>query len=159
MYSAVDSAEKSEIGRERCDIGKRSVAHAHRKNVIRTNASRGRHFEPEHPETTAMLAQRNAVDPDVRHRVGAIEVNEQLAARFTGFDREMTAVETRPAIIIIAAVLAVLGVPGVRYRNDGPALVVEVFLLCPRHIGLDETPTIDQGCVSSNLRRWCKDLR
>src|SRR5437660_3025799 len=159
MHAAIDPAEKSEVGRERRDIGKRSVTHAHCKNVIPANANRGGHFEPEHPEATAMLAQGNAVYPDVRYRVDAIEVNEQLATRFTGIDREMTAVEGGPAIIVIAAVLAVLGVPGVGDRNDGPALVVEAFLFCARHIALDETPTIDQRRVVSNVRRWCKRLR
>src|SRR5262245_36754869 len=122
MHSAIDSAEKGEIGRKRCDIGKRSITHAHCKNVIpanasrgghfepehcEANASRGGHFEPEHREATAMLAQVNAVYPDVRYRVDAIEVDEQLATRFTGIDREMTAVEAGPAIVVIAAVLAV----------------------------------------------------
>src|SRR5215831_10758018 len=107
MHSAIDSAEKGEIGRKRCDIGKRSITHAHCKNVIPANASRGGHFEPEHREATAMLAQVNAVYPDVRYRVDAIEVDEQLATRFTGIDREMTAVEAGPAIIGIAAILAI----------------------------------------------------
>src|SRR6516162_7473771 len=159
MHSAIDSAEKGEISRERCDIGKRSITHAHCKNVIPANASRGGHFEPEHPEAASMLAQGNAVHPDVRYRVDAIEVDEQLATRFTCIDREMTTVEAGPAIIVIATILAILGVPGVGDRNDGPALVVEAFLFCASHIAFDETPTIDQRCVVSNVRRWCKRLR
>src|SRR5262245_63377903 len=134
MNSAIDYTAKGEIGLERCDNGKRSITHAHCKNVICANASRGGHFEPEHPEATAMLAQENTVDPDVRYRVDAIEVNEQLATRFTGIDREMTAVEAAPAKIVIAPVLAVLGVPGVGDRNEGPVLVVEVFMLRARQV-------------------------
>src|SRR6516162_2100247 len=159
MHSAIDSAEKGEISRERCDIGKRSITHAHCKNVIPANASRGGHFEPEHPEAASMLAQGNAVHPDVRYRVDAIEVDEQLATRFTCIDREMTTVEAGPAIIVIATILAILGVPGVGDRNDGPAVVVEAFLFCASHIAFNETPTIDQQRIVSNLRRWCKRLR
>src|SRR5262249_57664597 len=71
----------------------------------------------------------------------------------------MTTVEAGPAIIVIATVLAILGVPGVGDRNDGPALVVEAFLFCASHIAFDETPTINQRRVVSNVRRWCKRLR
>jgi len=56
----------------------------------------------------------------------------------------MTAVEAGAAMIVIAPVLAVLGVPGMGYRNDGPAFVVEVFLFCAGHIVFNETPTVDQ---------------
>jgi hypothetical protein len=56
MHSAIDSAEKGKITREGCDIGKRSVAHPHCKNVIAANANNRGHFEPEHSEATTMLA-------------------------------------------------------------------------------------------------------
>src|SRR5262249_60487259 len=130
MHSAIDSAEKSKIGRERRDIGNRGIIHAHRKNVVSANASRGGHFEPEHPEAPAMLTQVNAVHPDLRYRADAIEVNKQLAARFSGIDGEMPAVKGGPAIIVIAAVLAIFGVPGVEDRNDVPALGLKDFLFC-----------------------------
>jgi hypothetical protein len=45
-----------------------------------------------------MLAQVNAVHPDIRYRVDAIEVNENLTASFAGIDKEMTTVEARSAI-------------------------------------------------------------
>src|SRR5262245_50258782 len=106
-----------------------------------------------------MLAQVSAIHPDIGYRVDAIEVHENLAAGLTGIDEEMTAVEARSAIIVVAAVLAVAGIPGVRDRDDDPTLVVKGFLFCASHIAFDKTPTIDQRRVASDLRRWRERLR
>src|SRR5262245_32349437 len=153
MHSAIESTEKSKIGGERCDIGKRSITHSHCENIIPANANDGGHFEPEHSEAATMLAQVNPVDPDIRDRVDAIEVNENLAASFSGIDKEMTTVEARSAIIVIAAVLAVSGVPGVGDRDEIPAFVVEGFLFRAGQIVFDKSPSIDQRRVVSNFRR------
>src|SRR5262245_1624398 len=158
MHAAIDPTEKSKIGRERCDIGKRSVTPPHCKDIIPANSNNRGHFEPEHSEATTMLTEVSAIDPDVGYCVDAIEVNENLAASFTGIDEEMTAVEARSAIIVVAAVLAVAGIPGVRDRDDIPTLVVEGFLFCASHIAFDKTPTIDQRRVASDLRRWRERL-
>src|SRR5262245_17883850 len=113
MHAAVDPTEKSKIGSERCDIGKGSITYSHRKNVISPNANSRGHFEPKHPEASTMLAQVNAIHPDLRYRVDAVEMNENLTASFTSVDKKMTTVEAKSAIIVVAAVLAVSGVPGV----------------------------------------------
>ena len=114
MHAAIDSAEKGEVSRERRDIVKRSVADPNGEHVISADAGVTSHLEPEHPEAAAMLPQVIAVNPDVRHDVGAVEVNPQLASRFAGIDKEMNAVKARPSIIG-AEGLPVMNVPGVGY--------------------------------------------
>src|SRR5262245_46950961 len=159
MHASIDSTEKSKIGCQRCDIGKRSIAHAHCKDVICADTGHGGHVEPEHREATAMLAQVDAVHPDIRYRADAVEVNEQATSRFTCIDKKVTAIEAGTTIVVTATVLPVLRVPGMGNRNDIPTSIVEAFLFCASHIAFDEAPIIDQQCVASNLRRWRKHLR
>src|SRR5262249_51223198 len=101
MHAAIDPTEKSKIGGERCDIGKRSITYSHRKNVISPNANNRGHFEPKHPEASTMLAQVNAIHPDLRYRVDAVEMNKNLSASFTGVDKQMTTVEAWSTIIVV----------------------------------------------------------
>lgn len=99
------------------------VGHLDRQDVVLARYEDVGDAEPEARVSTPVLADMSAVDPDVGDLVGPCEMEEQHLPREVRGHRDVFAVPADPPVVV-AAVRAVLGVPGVRHAGGAPRAVV-----------------------------------
>src|SRR5436305_1619299 len=90
----------------------------------------------------AAIAGALAVDIDLRRQRRALEAKEQPLARELRRDHQRSPIPSRPAVVVVAAVLAVEVVPGVRQTNGLPGRVVKLSRTRRRDILADESPVL-----------------
>ena len=118
------------------------VAYLHGKTVISAGGEIGRQIPHEGGEAAAMLADEGAVDVKIGAEIGTVELDEQLLAGQAGRHCIMLAIPADAAVVVIAAVLPVQIIPGVRQSYARPGRVVEGDGLGMRDVLADETPGI-----------------
>ena len=111
---AVQPAEEGEVGRLGVNVGG-GVGDVHPDHVAGLFHGGGQ-VKAEGGKTALMLAQQAAVAVDGRHMVGALELD--VLALAVGGVGQVDLVSADAAPIVVAAVLAVFGIPGMR-QGDG----------------------------------------
>jgi hypothetical protein len=137
---AVHAAEHGEVAVERCDVRVEGVVDADRDDVVGAGLQGVGDVEPEPGEPALVPADVPAVDPDLGDQARAVELQVQATPGVPGRRRVVAAVPAFSARVVVAAVLAVFAVPGVRHVDLAPRPVVEAGLVGARHGAVVEPP-------------------
>src|SRR5213075_1231489 len=109
--------------------------------------------EAERAEVPAVRARALAVHVDVGDGRRSFEPNEDAFAGITPVELERAAIPASAAVIVVAAVFAVVGVPGVWQIDALPARIIEVDALRAAHVLPHETPAVVDQAINAQRRR------
>src|SRR6266436_2026128 len=129
MHVAIKAATESEVRAQRRDIRVRSVVDLDSDNVVRADGDVGGCVKCESPETALVLAQEVAIEIHVCDIKRAVELEEKMTACIAAVHSVVAAIPADAAVIIVAAVLAIEIVPGVRQDDLRPGRIVEIGVL------------------------------
>ena len=124
---AVDPAEEGEVTRQGGHGGIVGVGDLHGYGVLLAALDVVGDVKAEGGVAALVLTHGGAVDIQGGHGVGALELDPQGLARVVGGDRDGAAVDARAAVVVLAAVLTVQGVPGVGEGHRFPAVAAVVI--------------------------------
>ena len=112
-HVAIDSAVHVKPTRKRGDVRIGSVAHLHRQHIVAAEFDIRRHVEHERCIAPFVRADPRAVKVKVGVDVRAVKADEDPFAIQGRTRRHVLPIPTRPAVVVVSAVLAVQIVPGV----------------------------------------------
>src|SRR5579862_7123029 len=159
MHIAINAAKKCEIRVERRDIRVEGVVYLDRNHVVSAEVHIRRHVKSKRRKTALMLSEQIPIDVNIRNEKCPVELQKHLAPAVTAIDRVMRSIPANAAIIIIAAILAVQIVPGVRQIQVRPRRIIEGWVLRSGNILPDKTPIGINDRIDAMVRRRNINLR
>jgi nickel-dependent lactate racemase len=146
--AAVQAPVEGVIPEQRVHVVVVAVVDPHRQHAAST-VQRVGEVGPEDRVPAPVVGDRNVVDEDPSDRAGRSELDIGPVGARRGLDRPP--VPTRASVIVVAAAVAVLGVPGVRKCHLRPGTVAPDCGL-EAHIGARELPPLVERSVDAHCR-------
>src|SRR6187399_1952233 len=103
MHGAIEPTKYAEVTAQRRDVLFLGVADAHGENVCAVLGEVFGQFKTKRTERPAMLAERLAVQINIRHRTRRLKAHEVTAIRFRRANVERAPIPARAAQIFFAA--------------------------------------------------------